>query len=520
MSTAASPDLHRKFDRTLDLFVQALFFGALLTHVGLSFSAGLDNKVLEYHNSRQSQTVMTAYWVVEEGFRMPYITPFMGAPWAVPMEFPLYQWLAAALRMLTGWPLELCGRVIGLLMFYAALAAFYKLSGEVTDHRRDRLLVLTLVLAHPVYLYWSRTFMIESTVLALSAWYVWFSVRALARHRPGAYVPAALLGILAGTVKVTTFVVFTLLLFAFFIRHWWHAEGARYSWRRVVRYAVFGLITVGVPLLAVKGWTAYADHHKSLNVMGRAWTSANLVVWNFGDMDDRQSASIWSTIFGFAYTFPLSVLLLVVGQRYAAYRNAILVCFLLFLSGPLVFVVLYFIHDYYSYATALFLCAAGGLSLVAMLRAARRSRQLVIPILLLAGLLFNGYYVYFDHHYPVQKQSNDGGEFLVHMIEAVQTHTAPDEVVLFYSVDGNPMMSNLTQRKTIMNFPKVPLTDSTARQILHNTGLEIITTVVVVDAGDGTAPELVTEALRTLGIPPEPVHHEGPFRVYSRPAGR
>ena len=43
---------------------------------------------LDVHSFRQTQTALTSYWFIHQGFQFAYETPVVGAPWAIPFEFP------------------------------------------------------------------------------------------------------------------------------------------------------------------------------------------------------------------------------------------------------------------------------------------------------------------------------------------------------------------------------------------------------------------------------------------------
>jgi hypothetical protein len=65
-----------------------------------------------YITEREWQTAITAWWMVAEGHGLlGAITPLMGPPWQIPMEFPLFQWLTA--HATTPWlSLEDTGRAL------------------------------------------------------------------------------------------------------------------------------------------------------------------------------------------------------------------------------------------------------------------------------------------------------------------------------------------------------------------------------------------------------------------------
>ena len=71
--------------------VHAAFFALYYIHQPL----------IESHAFRQTQTALTSYWMLEEGWKIAYQTPVVGFPWAIPFEFPLYQSLVAGVVALT-----------------------------------------------------------------------------------------------------------------------------------------------------------------------------------------------------------------------------------------------------------------------------------------------------------------------------------------------------------------------------------------------------------------------------------
>ena|GEM_PF-6013125 len=82
----------------------------------------------------------------------------------MPLEFPVYQICVAKAATLTGLPLEIAGRLISLCFLYLALPAFFLVLRFAAIAPNRRWLFLGLLLVTPVYLFYSRTFLIESTV--------------------------------------------------------------------------------------------------------------------------------------------------------------------------------------------------------------------------------------------------------------------------------------------------------------------------------------------------------------------
>lgn len=65
-----------------------------------------------------------------------------------------------------GMPLDQAGRLVSEVFFYATSLPAYALLASLLVRPGRRLMVLSLLLVSPQYLYWSRAFMIESTVPA------------------------------------------------------------------------------------------------------------------------------------------------------------------------------------------------------------------------------------------------------------------------------------------------------------------------------------------------------------------
>lgn len=79
----------------------AIAIACFVTNLLLT-TRGWNLPILDAHAFRQTQTALTSYWFVQEGFKLDYITPVLGPPWEIPLEFPLYQWIAAALHQVSG----------------------------------------------------------------------------------------------------------------------------------------------------------------------------------------------------------------------------------------------------------------------------------------------------------------------------------------------------------------------------------------------------------------------------------
>lgn len=164
-----------------------LAFAFLVVALGLnvwSVTRGWHGSLSDAHEFRQIQTALTpAYHFKATGFRLDYETPVLGPPWSIPMEFPSYQAAVAGLSSVTGWPLEQCGRGVSVLFFCAGLVALYLILRHSGLSRVAGWCAVAATLTAPLYAFYARTFLIETTALCFGLWFLWGFQQGLAGHR-------------------------------------------------------------------------------------------------------------------------------------------------------------------------------------------------------------------------------------------------------------------------------------------------------------------------------------------------
>src|SRR5438128_5222025 len=84
-----------------DWLCVALFLACLAYSVAMA-AVGWNHTLLDMHGFRQTQTALTTYVMLQGGPWVRYETPVLGAPWAIPLAFPLYRCLVAFLVKLCG----------------------------------------------------------------------------------------------------------------------------------------------------------------------------------------------------------------------------------------------------------------------------------------------------------------------------------------------------------------------------------------------------------------------------------
>jgi hypothetical protein len=411
---------------------------------------GWNNTVLDFIGFRQSQTALSAQFMLGHRYRVVYETPVLGPPWEVPYEFPLYQWLVAGLATLTGWDVDPCGRLVSKVFFLLTLLPFHRILRRLGVAPASRLLILALFLASPFFAFWSRTVLIESTALFLAACYL-DGVHPF-RDRPGLgpLLYGLSLGVLAGLVKITTLAGFSLAATLALL------PCLRRGTRRLRCGAV---LLLAVPALSAIAWNRFADSVKEANPFGRSLTSRALAEWNFGPWSQRFDPKVWATLLerswlavphpGFLFlgggvvgAILLAAGCLAVASRSGRWGNPIRACLAAYVVPPLVFTNLYWFHEYYHFANHPFLLAAVGLSLAALLETGGRRRGAAAAAaacaFVLAPLIYHSYY------YPIQATNEDR---LLGACRAVRERTEPDDVILVLGWDWSSEVPYYCRRR-------------------------------------------------------------------------
>lgn len=485
------------------VFLLALTLSLIFTHVGWK------NTLLDTHPFRQTQTAMSAYWMVQDGVKMDYATPVMGAPWAIPMEFPLYQIAVTAVVRLTGFALEPAGRAVALGFFYAALPAIWLLLRQLRIAPAQRWLFLALVVTCPVYIFYSRAFLIESTAFCLSFWFLLFFQMAIASGRLPSLIGAAIFGVAAGMGKVTTFAVFlapALVLALAAIR----SNSA--AFRTVITRA---LVATVPGIVAAAWWVFHSDAVKKHNALGVLMTSTNQHAWNYGPFALRFEPRFWEQFavlferailpLGSVLVFVLITLLFLRG-RWRLFGILLLVA----LAGPLVFSNLYFIHDYYLYSSGVFFLAALALPFKQLMERTDFAfgTRLAVTVFAL-GAQFAGYlHTYYNPQRTAAAQPPD-------LALAIKRVTQKDDVLVGFGMHWNPVLPYYSERRAVM-VPDEFIRDGKAiSHALTNLGSARVAAVILARLTQ-PGPDFFAPWLKKLSMDETPFLQTGEYSVHLR----
>lgn len=426
-------------------FIFALFVACLVFHFW-AVGVGWKHKDLPGVEFRQAQTAISVYFIkLENNFSLAYPTPVLGKPWSVPLEFPLYQWTVVVVGKLTGLGVTKSGRAVSIACFYLSLPALFLLLARWRVAPSRRWLVLAVVLTCPLYVFYARSFLMETMALMFALWFWVAYERAVAGRSYFWLALAVVAGTGAGLVKVTTLMLYALPLMIWSVRRLWAArtEG---SWRTELKWMISVVL---VPLLATWWWLRFADAVKALNPMADFLNSESLRDFTLGTNETRFSLKMWAMkgqIVSERLTWLPAIIgsaLLAVLMRGARWRE-ILLCTMLFAGALFLFPVLYALHDYYYVANTVLLLLAMGLVLVAFVESVWPRWMVSLAI---AAVISGQIYDYLGYYYTGQRVQALEGDRLTQALRAL---TRPDEYLIITGQDWNSMIPYYSQRRALM----------------------------------------------------------------------
>ena len=422
----------------------------------------LGQPLIDVHAFRQTQTALTSFWL-QPGLSgiLHYETPVLGAPWEVPFEFPFYQFIVAALSRIAWLDLSFSGRVVSLIFGLGAMAMAIALLRQYGFSRLAQLIFATLYLSSSIYLYWNRSFMIESTALffTLTALFLYGrSIRTfddltpLRRLLPAAGFALSLT--LAMLVKATTALSVFLLISCHLL---WHL--LRRSTRRspiLLANSLALLAGVAIAFLALREWTHHADALKSLNPYGLKLTSTALRDWNFGNLHQRFSGDLWQGVVIKRMLTKDAWLLLVLLLATALWQSrkdrrrigCILVCILLGVMPLLLFSNLHIVHKYYQSANHVFLLLAIAGSGALILERPRQPAliQAMAAAILLFYVISDAKTFKRDYLDDANKQSDEKLE----ISRLINISTDPSSAILVLGHDWDSSFPYLSRRRALV----------------------------------------------------------------------
>ena len=431
-SKTINPAIHiEKIARVIWIFSLLIFAGICIYSLSSHFII---------HAYRQAQTAITALYLPKEGFKLNYSTPIMGYPWTVPMEFPIFQWLAVGLQKISGINLIVSGKFINILchvinnLLIIQIFKRLKLNSAITAY-----IGLIFYNLFPFYLVFDSTFLIDSFSLTLNFIAVYFLTGLFKEDKS---IPNTLLffffALLTGLSKSTTFIgVLAPITAVYLVHQLFQQEGLAkiFSFKlpRIRKIYIAGVFFM-VAFAGMYAWVSYSDKVKMGNPLSALWTSANTTTWNFGTLQQRLSLENWKQYFTYSMLAHPIFCLLVAGGIvafifYSGRKEKILgLGMLLFFIFPLLFFFnLFFIHTYYGVANAIFLYFILSLIITVLIK----HKTIIIRVGGIAFgitlLLFAGYRSFVFRHQILKNEAEAGA--YGHLNE-LNFKPGPDEIIV------------------------------------------------------------------------------------------
>jgi len=420
----------------------------------------INEPLFTIHGFRQSQTALTSFYLIQNGFSFNYETPVVGYPWSIPFEFPIYQWIVANLSSLTGFNLTPTGRLVSLVFGYLCILPTHNLFLILGLSRKYFFYSTSLFLTTPLYLYWSGTFMIESTALFFSLYFLYYAVKIFkGDHKFITFLIGTIFLSLALLQKVTTVLpIFTLVCLFYLLN--FNLNILRNNPKIIFLFFLFFIC----PVLIAYSWVNFTDLVKELNPIGLSLTSKALQGWNWGDSIVRTSKELWSDTvlsrnivrnsIGFS-----GLIVVFLGLLFSKNhtKKILFSLSLLFIIPFLFFPILHRVHNYYQYSNLIFYIILLSISIIyisesVVLKINRKSLNINIILSIVFTILvtFSFSKFYLGNYGKDKLRSIDITKNRTYLIsEFIKNNTPKDSSVIVYGFDWSSEIAYHSERKAL-----------------------------------------------------------------------
>ncbi|MFA6036676.1 MAG: hypothetical protein WC748_00985 [Legionellales bacterium] len=465
----------------------AIFIALAVAIIGIGiavFYAG--QPLLEFFGFRQTQTALTSFWMLKEGWELAYQTPVAGYPWSIPFEFPIYQSIVAFIVWALNVPLDSTGRILSFCFLLACGWPAFQMAKRLHLSDCAPWVFCALLWSSPIYLFWGRTFMIETAALffIFAAMPYALDLRNL-KPRLRSVILFIFFATLAMLQKATTalpvLMVMAVLLLIIYVKD----NGLRIPpWR----YIVCVMVSFAVPIFIGVLWVLYTDMVKELNIFGLYLTSDSLFAWNWGTYAQRLDFSIWKTILwnrvflnNAAGWFGVLLLGYAIFRGKKQTRTLILISLLLFILPVCLFINLHQVHDYYQVVNVLFLTSALTIAIISLPKLF--GRNVLVPTVTIFFVISNFYF--FSVGYATNlKMKIPADNTLLAMSAAIKQYTPKDSAIVVFGLDWSSELAYYSERKAFTVPGWIPEYDAVWQAPIAFIGDKKLGALVLCEAGD------------------------------------
>ena len=405
------------------------------------------------HEFRQAQTALISYYIdQDDDFSLLYEVPILGKPWVgLLLEVPIYEWSVVGISRLLDCSHLSAARGLSLACFYASLPALHLLLAWAGVSRPRRRFALVVVLTSPVYIFYSRAFLMDSMVFMCCAWFLYAFLRGLETRRPAWLGLTIVTGTAAALIKSVVLAVWLPAAAAYGFWILGRELRTRAGARHVAGTILWGAASIGFALAALRWWISYTDPIKAAHPSGAIFTSSALSLGNWGlfNLQAMFGATTWAAILdcwrlailpGTWLVGAMVVALAAAGTR----RLLVLALISWFFLAQLLFPYAFAGQDYYYYACAVFVLGGLGVGWAGLLES-RLPRWAAWP--LLALLPAAQLHTYWHGYRPIQVVDAVGG---YPYTEVIAEATPERSVIVVAGNDWAAMAPLYAQRRALM----------------------------------------------------------------------
>lgn len=438
---------------TPSFFIRALFVFSLIAIICVNINSG-NRPVLDRHGFRQTQTALTSYYLKKDGFRLDYETPVIGKGYSIPFEFPIYQEIVAKISDLLNSPLDQTGKNISLIFaLFTCFPIFFTLK-KINVKQNAIFYALALYLSSPIYMYWSGTFMIESTALFFSWCFLYYGTLLFLRERSNYNLTLfAVFLLLALLQKITTALPILLILITLILLSSVKFSDFKVNGKSLLKLSLSFIAPIAIAYL----WIKYTDLIKNGNLIGQALNSNSLAGWNFGSVQQRFSKDLWvNTILernisksSFSFFGVIFIILALLKFQAENISRIIYVSLALFVLPFFVFTNLHIVHDYYQSSNSVFWTTGLGIAIYYLCEPYAKKHKLVYFFILTVFIFSN--YAFYAYYYFKDKTSeiNIMNNRTLKLADFIKSHTPTSQPIIIYGYDWSSELAYYSERKSL-----------------------------------------------------------------------